>query len=346
LGLLDNEITAWRAGKNALLSGNKEKAWQYFQQVFDSRPVKQVFEAGQLDALLKDGVQQFLADVLSLGDAGREQIIKRRNVIESSIENGESYSDYCWQAFNEALAEPDRDIQILDRLKGSDVSKLHASLAVLISIVNRLGALGDRQTVRPYLELFVHNLSELPVTGFIGYEKWWSVVQEGIRCMRAALLASCVETLPLIGDCLIELSPPERNLSTLLEIDELAAKNAEFSDFIKMKVERLPKTVQLEFWLAKYFADEDLEGSVGGPGPDDRGAPRDEYIPEAKALTPLLKQNMSQEQFISAMHSVFGSKCFSEDENELGQKIYCHKSASRIYTLMQPILTRLDEYKS
>ncbi len=299
MGLLDNEIIAWRAGKKALVSGDKEKAWQLF---------KEVFESSQFFMLPERTKQEFLADVLSLGNFGREEILRRRNALESLIESGDEYSDEDWQVFNEALEDHDRDIQMLDRLKGSDFSKLRARSAVLTSIVNRLGALGDCHAVAPYLELFVSNLNDWQMARYEGtlvIKEWSSIVEDGIRCIHAALLANCVQMVPRIADCLIHLSPPVQKLCTLLEIDGLSAKDPVLKDFIKMKVEELPKIVQLKFWLATYLADEDYEGFVGGPELDERGAPRDEYMPEAEALIPLLEQDMSQEQFRTA----FGAEC-------------------------------------
>ena len=289
-------------------------------------------------------MQEFLADVLSLGNSGREEILRRRNTLESLIESGGEYSDICWQTFNEALTEYDRDIQMLDRLKGSDFNKIRARLAILDIIIDRLGKLSNGHAIEPYLEPVVSNLSQLEISGYEGrlteYKDWLPIVGGGISYMYAALPTTYVQTLPRVAECLVRLSSSKWKLSTLLEIDQLAIKDPGLSDFIKMKVAEFPKTVQLEFWLAKYFADE-FEGV-----PDDLGAPpRDEYIPQAKDLIPLLKQNMLEEQFINAMGSVFG-EIFSQDENAQSQNSYLRRAASRVYTKMQPLLTRLDEYRN
>ena len=366
--MTDQIYVAVGRGRNAFADGDMQTALRYWGEVLES-----------------DGYvateERFLKDLLAIGNAGMNELIKYRDVAEAKIESGKAeHMDICrWQAFNEALNEKSDIVQFYERMAGSDARKAAPRLIAIWTIVDHLNKQGRSNEAIHYVEEFANELAdirkslskvssfdivnpkrreELPVmgtrmdrreqlsaSGFSATGRALEMQMTACACVEAAL---ATENNLLAERLVDDLFNSCKAIYAYCSLEELIEKYPGLSLMLDQSVQRLAIKDQIELAITRCLFEIDLEGLIIMP--EDQ---KDEYEDEAEALMPYMHHAISESELTVALEQVwsyhFGRECelladgtFSEFQKIEGyQPPNLRPTARDILKTVQPLLAQL-----
>ncbi len=333
---------ARKKGRAAAAAGDEKAALQFYGEVLQS--------GGYIAT-----EPRFLDDLLRLGDMGRRELSNYRDAAELKIEAGTATSMDIerWQAFNRALCESDRDVCLYNKSAGKELQNIAVHLIALISIIDRLNEEQYNKESWPYVKEFAEQLLELRESRrtwkqLIGVGRWKFHFYTGLNaCVSAALAESDQQLLQmLVSHALFWTQDPR----LIFDLEDLANQHAALAQILKETFEQLGLHQKLELMIAKCLLEVDLEGLVASL--EDQ---RDEYIPEARKLVPMLHARMTEDELYEALclvwSAMFGRTSrlvdgeFTESKPTIGYQPPKHlrSTCRRVYSKIEPLLARLPD---
>lgn len=288
----------------------------------------------------------FLDDVLALGEPGEILLRDHRDRWEEQIRqaNWSPFTVDNMELFNTFLDDSERDISFYEDLIADPSNKDAAVLICLGAILFRLENSGRADEIRLFASAFVDRLEHV-VTNPRANDK-----SKIIRSRLSHIRDACIHAAVYLGDSGLAARAVQNLLlyypypSLYFEVKLLAEKYGEIVQVpLELAFNQINVLDKLRIIVSECLAQTDPEDLIS------IGAPRDEYSPEADALIPLLRPNITVDELTANLYEIWRTKFGQYWKSNDGQLIGPYdspnykapdlsESAKRILDAIQPHL--------